>query len=187
MKIKTTFEDDAFQRLQSQLKNTLSPKQLRKQTYIVLSKTGAGHKTDVAKRVREMITAKSAEVKKSLMFQRPKQANNQVAKFTVKKTKPLPLGAFTSTQNKTGVSYKIDKTKGRKTAPGVFKIRRWNNDVFRRVPDKGKPYQLKRLYGVSPWGIYLEKIGVSWSKKKLNERMEKELARRIQFLLSKQK
>jgi len=187
MQVQTKFENDTFKRLQKALKNELSPKQLRKQTYIVLSKVGKGHSVDIAKRVREFLTVKSADAKKQIDFTKPTTGNKQSAKITIKHSSRPPLSAFTHRQTKTGVTYKLDKKKGRRQIKGAFKIQRWDDDVFVRDPDKGQPYRVVRKYGASVWGSYKKNVGVKWSRKQINKRMKTELSRRVQFLLHKQK
>lgn len=162
--------------LEQYLKDT--PKEIPKQTVIVLNQTAKDHKRDISKQVRTMVAINAKGANEVLGIRRATKGK-MVATVIVKPGFRPSLKRFSAKQTRAGVSYKIDKNNGRKTIPGAFgpNINRLGNHVYKRDGKK-----LRKLRGVSPWGVYTKNNLSAWTEKQVQEALQKRIQRRIRAL-----
>lgn len=163
-----------------------SEKKMRLQLKIAVNATASKTKGNMAKQVAKELATAQKNIKPTLTVKQKADANQKVptAIVTQKETSRIPLRDFGSRQNKKGVSFKISKTKGRKTVtgafqgpkPGVMKAS-WRGRVFRRVGSARLP--IVQLFGASPWGVFkkqkLKAPTVKESRKELRRQVDRRL------------
>ena len=160
-----------------------APKQIPKETMIVLNLTAKDHKRAISKRVRSFVAIDTKGANESIAIKKATKGRLTATVRIDPGFRPS-LKRFKAKQTKAGVSYKIDKKGGRKTVAGAFgpNIPRLGNHVYKR--ENGK---LKQLRGVSLWGVYLKRNMIYWSDKEVREALEKQVQRRIRALIFKAK
>jgi hypothetical protein len=129
---------------------------------------------------------KKDEAEKPLSIRGTATAENLSATVTLRKTKRLGLRHFGAKQNKTGVSYKISKTGGRKRVdgafqgpkPGVMKMS-WKGNAFKRVGKQRLP--IIKLQGVSAFGAYAKNELSGPQVKVIEAELTKQMERRIKL------
>lgn len=155
------------------------PKELR----IVSWKTAKKTKSIIAKDVVKELAVTQKIVRAQLVEKRVGKTGSSV---TVKKSRRIPLRDYKARQTKAGISYKISKSKGRKTIPNAFKgprpgltFARFQGHVFGRMTNERKP--IKILYGPSPWGVFAKSQMRVQTKPKIKNELRKQLAERVRF------
>lgn len=158
-------------------------KNLSKELGIVAWKTARKGKSLVAKDVTKELAVTQKVVKKELAA---KRIGKTGAEVTIDKSPRIPLRDFKARQIKRGVSYRISKTKGRKTIPGAFQGPRpgqmnvkWRGRVFKRTGKKRLP--IIQLYGPSPWGVIVKNRRIRPIANQLNQELRKQLAERLRY------
>lgn len=110
--------------------------------------------------------------------------------LNVKPGRRISLKYFGARQTKAGVTYKIDKKGAKKTLNkgfmgpklGVMAVK-LKGHPFVRVKDKRKPVAM--AVGVSAWGAFAVNEYPARTKEYAQEQLEKNVARRVNFLLLK--
>lgn len=130
-------------------------KNLDKEIKIVNGKTARRGKSIIAKEVQKNVAVKQKDVRKHI---KSMSLGKRSAAVDLENSPRLPLRDFGARQTKAGVSYKIDKSGGRKTIKGSFQgpkpgqvLAKWNGRVFVRDGKKRTP--IRQLFGVSAWGV----------------------------------
>lgn len=143
-------------------------------------------KGDISKAIRQELAAPAGAVNKLIAITRRANAGSLSASVQLKKTKRIPLRDFGARQNKTGVSYKISKTSGRKTVKGAFQGPRpgvmkasWKGNVFKRAGAARLP--IIKLMGPSPWGVFVENNLTPLQVKAIEAELRKQIERRIKL------
>ena len=143
-------------------------------------------KVKIGKDIRAVVAIKTAEAKKPISIKAKASAQQLSATVTLKKTKRLGLRHFGARQTKTGVSYKISKTSGRKSVAGAFQgptpnIRKmsWRGNVFKRVGESRLP--IIQLKGVSAFGAYAKNELSGPQVKTIEAELVKQMERRIKL------
>ena len=169
--------DDAIKALSKLVKN------LSKEIQIVNGKTVKRGKSIAAKEVTQAVSIPQKVVRK---YVKSELVGDRSAVLSLEKSKRISLKEFGARQTGKGVTYKIDKTGGRKTVVGSFvgprvgltsvKLR---GHVFKR---KGKSrLPVVKLHGPSPWGVIKKNKRVLAVKKKLQEELKKQMAERLRY------
>jgi hypothetical protein len=143
-------------------------------------------KLQIGRDIRATVAMKKDQAEKPLSIRGTATAENLSATVTLRKTKRLGLRHFGAKQNKTGVSYKISKTGGRKRVdgafqgpkPGVMKMS-WKGNAFKRVGKQRLP--IIKLQGVSAFGAYAKNELSGPQVKVIEAELTKQMERRIKL------
>lgn len=143
-------------------------------------------KLQIGRDIRNTVNLKKDEAEKPLSITATASENSLQAVVTLKKTKRLGLRHFGARQDKTGASYKINKTGGRSRVkgafagpkPGVVRMK-WKGNVFKRVGKSRLP--IVQLKGVSAFGAYVKNDLDEPQVKMIREELTKQLERRIKL------
>ncbi len=171
-------------------------KSLTKEIAGAINATAKKTRLDMGRQIREAINLKKEASEKPISVRAQASATSLVAVVHLKKENRYGLQEFGAKQNKSGVSYKIGKSGGRKTVPGAFMgpkpgqlAPRLYGGVWKRMGDKrkmtkglrqGKLAQpIFKLYGVSPWGAWkgnhMEVVQVEAVSKELTKQIERRI------------
>lgn len=153
------------------------PKEMR----IVSWKTAKKTKSLIAKSITQELATPQKVVRSKLTQVRSGPTGAEV---TLKKTARISLRDFGARQTKKGVSYKVSKTKGRKTIASAFIIKKFGGHVFKRV-SKVRTSHTQR-YGPSPWGVFVKKQKDNQVMPKVELELHKQLAERLRYQKLKQ-
>ena len=164
-------------------------KEVRRNVAVAINETSKTGKAGIAKKIAAELAVAQKIIKKE-MSNTKANATNLTSNLRLKKTNRISLRYFGAKQNKTGVSYKISKTKGRKTIagafqgpkPGAMKVS-WRGNVFKRVGKERLP--IVKLNGPSPWGVFAVNRMTKKQEEELRIELEKRVERRIRFLTLK--
>ena len=180
--------------LESTLQGSL--KMLPRQVSTAINKTRTRAASIMAKSVVKELAVKQRAVKDVIDQGQRSTPKTLRSKLTLMAGERLPLKEFKPRQTRRGVTYKISKTKGRKTVKGGFIVNSLGSHVFarsgpkRRVRsgrNKGLMKQpIYKKYGVSPWGVYVKQDVDPDVRRQINEELRKQIAERIRFLRLKQ-
>ena len=143
-------------------------------------------RTEISKGLRQHINIKAGDLKPVLQVGRSKQG----ASITLKESQRISLRYFGATQNSKGVTYKMNKGKGRSFIEGAFQGPRpgavkasWKGNVFKRVGKERLPIQ--KLMGASAWGVFVDKGMYKPTEKDLTQKFGQRLRHEIDFLINK--
>ena len=182
--LKIGVDSDQLKKLQKVLGS--NQRKLPREINSAINKTLTKVQGFVAKEVTQEVAVSQKVVKKSLASKRSIASSLQ-GTVTLKQTRRISLRDFGARQTNKGVSYKISRTKGRKTVlgafqgpkPGVMKAS-WRGNVFKRVGKKRLP--IVKLSGPSPWGVYVINGDDPVVRKKARQELRKQIDRRLRFL-----
>ncbi len=148
-------------------------------------------RTEISKGIRQHINIKAGDLKEQLKVDRHKKG----ASITLSETDRLSLKYFGATQNGKGVSYKINKGRGRGFIPGAFIVPSLGGHVFERRGAKVKMtkgrYQGKnkqriyKLMGASAWGVFVVRSMYKPTEDDLKQKFNQRLRHEIDFLIAK--
>jgi hypothetical protein len=161
-------------------------KSLTKELAGAINDVGKKTKLDMGRNIRKKVAIPKDEVEKPLSIRARATEANLSAVVSLKKTPRLGLRHFGARQDKRGVSYKIDKTGGRKRVnsafqgprPGVMRMK-WKGNAFRRVGPSRLP--IVQLKGVSAYGTYKKNEMAGPQVKSIETELTKQLERRIKL------
>lgn len=143
-------------------------------------------RTEISKGIRQHINIKAGDLKPVLELGRHKKG----ASITLRESQRLSLRYFGATQNAKGVSYKINKGRGRGFIEGAFQGPRpgvmkasWKGNVFKRVGENRLPIQ--KLMGASAWGTFVVKGMYKPTEDNLRGKFNQRLRHEIDYLISK--
>jgi hypothetical protein len=146
-------------------------------------RVASGAKTKVSKELRQVVAIKAGDINKTLKTTNHKRG----AVFAILETDRIPLKYFGARQTAKGVSYKLDKAKGRSFIAGAFgpNIPRLGNHVFKRQGKARKP--IVKLFGVSTWAVFIEKKMYKPTEGDIQKKFEDRLKHEIGYLIAKAK
>lgn len=163
---------------------------LDKELGIVAWKAGKKAKSIVAKEVTKELAVKQAVVKKHVTVKRLFEGSSAIS-VRIDKSKRIPLRDFKARQIKSGVSYKISHSQGRKVVPKAFQGPKpgrmnvkWRGRVFKREGKRRLP--IYQLFGPSPWGVMQKHKMKPDIKAEMRIEIRKQLAERIRVKTLKQ-
>jgi hypothetical protein len=143
-------------------------------------------RTEISKGIRQNINIKAGDLKPVLLLGRHKKG----ASITLKENQRISLRYFGATQNSKGVTYKMNKGKGRSFIEGAFQGPRpgavkasWKGNVFKRVGKERLPIQ--KLMGASAWGVFVVKSMYKPTESDLMQKFNQRLRHEIDYLISK--
>ena len=161
-------------------------KKVSREIKIAINATAKKTKVLMSKQIRRELasTVKASVVKELIKIGAPATESYLSTKVVLRESKRLPLRDFGARQNKSGVSYKISKQKGRSVVSGAFQgptpnIRnaRWRNRVFKREGKARLPIQ--QLWGPSPWGVFVKQRYKPETVKETQDELRNQINRRI--------
>jgi hypothetical protein len=170
-----------------------SDKKIRRQLTIAVNATSKKTQGGIAKQVATELATAQKNIKKAIKIKKKASNSEKVPQAIVSQTetKRIPLRDFGARQNKKGVSYKVSKSKGRKTIQGAFQGPKpgvmkssWRGRVFKRVGKSRLPIQ--QLFGASPWGVFVKNKMKKPVVKESKQELIKQIERRIRFLKLKE-
>jgi hypothetical protein len=164
-------------------------KDLKKNLAVVINETSNTGKAGIAKKIAAELAVPQKVIKQEIKNTKATALLLQ-SNLRLRKTSRISLRYFGAKQNKTGVNYKISKTKGRKTIPGAFQGPKpgaikvsWRGNVFKRVGKERLP--IVKLNGPSPWGVFVINKMTREQERELQKELEKRVERRIRYLTLK--
>lgn len=159
-------------------------KDLKRNLSVAINATLGKGKSSIAKEIATELAASQKVIKQQIVSSKATTTDLQ-GRLVLKKSFRPPLRDFGAKQNKSGVSYRISKTSGRKTIKSAFQVQKWGGRVFIREGKERLP--IRQLYGPSPWGVFVNpRRNLTETQKKLLEaELGKQIDRRIRFLLLK--
>jgi hypothetical protein len=159
----------------------LAAAEIRKQTYIAMNQATADGKSAMAKAVQKEIVIAQANVKPFIKQTKRATASNLESELTVEEGKRISLKYFAPRKTRRGISYRIDRSGGRKELPGGFGLgpesRRLGGHVWTRTSKKRLP--IVKAFGPSAWGV----VAVKDLEVPVSEEMLKRFRRRLQARL----
>jgi len=158
-------------------------RQLPKELATAVNATAKKVSSEMSKQVRTELVVKAADVKKVLKVRRKATQQSIGAVVQLSESARLPLKYFNASQKRTGVSYKISKTDGRRTAPGAFISAKLGGHAFKRTGKARLP--ITKLYGASPGGVYTKKHMEIKTIRDGSTELTKQINKRIRFILLK--
>lgn len=186
--MQVSFENDSLNRLAAAV--AASGRSMRGEFAAAVNKTSNGTKTPISKEIRKELVVKASVLKEKIRVVRKATKSVLVGVVALRKSQRIPLRDFSARQTKAGVSYRISRTEGRKTVLGAFQgpkpgtvFRRFKGHVFVRVGSSRLP--IRHLQGPSPWGVFVRRRMQKPIVVDAQQRLEKEIARRIQFNIFK--
>ena len=170
-----------------------SDKKVRRQLAIAVNATSRKTQGGIAKEVAKELATAQKNIKKTITIKKKADGKDKVPSAVVSQTqtKRIPLRDFGARQTKKGTSYKVSKSRGRKTIngafqgpkPGVMKSS-WRGRVFKRVGKSRLPIQ--QLFGASPWGVFVKNDIKKPIVKESKRELIKQIERRIRFMKLKE-
>ena len=170
-----------------------SDKKIRRQLTIAVNATSKKTQGGIAKQIATELATAQKNIKETIKIKKKASNSQKVPQAVVSQTETdrIPLRDFRARQNKKGVSYKVSKSKGRKTIQGAFQGPKpgvmkssWRGRVFKRVGKSRLPIQ--QLFGASPWGVFVKNKMKKPVVKESKQELIKQIERRIRFLKLKE-
>jgi hypothetical protein len=163
---------------------------LRKELAVACNATAAKSKSIIAKQIGNELAVPQKIIKTTISQSKKANESNITATVEVRKDRRISLKEFGARQTKAGVSYKISKTRGRKSIPGAFQGPRpgrinvkTKGNVFKRVGKSRLP--IVKLYGPSSWGVFVVGKKQGPSVTEIEAELKKQIDRRIRFIALK--
>ena len=179
-----TIQDKGLAQLEKTLKDT--PKRIPKETATAINKTAKVHATAIGKELRTKVNVTVKGSKQAIELGDKANKNKLATTVTVKKLARPSLKEFKAKQTKAGVKYSIEKGGERGHVTNAFgpKIDKLGNHVYVRTTHRRGP--LLKLRGPNMVSVYKKHNMEPWSKKLVRVQLQKEIDRRVQFILFKQ-
>ena len=164
------------------------PKKLRQ----VSSKTATYGKSQIGKMIvnEAGLNVKQSEAKKDIKISKGATSATLVlkktARLSLKRFKPKQYGKRKSGKNKGagGVSYKLKKGQSATRIAGAFILPTKGSHVYKRIGKSRLP--IAKLHGPSPWGVMRANNRLVVLRKRIRERLQKELVEAIRYNTLKQ-
>jgi hypothetical protein len=163
-------------------------RKLRTELAIAVNQTAAKGKRIIAKEIGNELATAQKNIAKEISTGRKANAVDITSTVEVKKTSRIPLREFGARQTKKGVSFRVSKSKGRKTVAGAFQVPRpglmnakWRGRVFKRLGKSRLP--ITQLMGPSAWGVFVVGKKIGPSSEQVEAELKKNIDRRIKFIM----
>jgi hypothetical protein len=186
--IDIVWDKSQINRLKKLLQETKG--KLSKELAVAVNATAKTGKSGVVKEIAKELAVTQKVISEKVSIKGKATATQLQSTVTLKKSRRISLREFKPKQNKSGVSYKISKTKGRNHVagafqgpkPGVMKVS-WRGNAFRRLGKSRLP--IVKLKGPSPWGVVKTRDKEKPLSKDMQAELKKQVERRIRFLTLK--
>jgi hypothetical protein len=136
-------------------------------------------RTAISKGIRQNINIKAGDLREQIKVDRHKQG----ASITLKETDRISLKYFGAKQNKKGVTYKINKGKGRGFIKSAFVSQKLYGHVFKRVGKNRLP--INKLMGASAWGVFVVRGMYKPTGRDLSSKFNDRLKHEVGYLIEK--
>lgn len=163
-----------------------SGRKLPQEIAIAINATARKAKVEMSREVRKELAVPAKSVKKTISTKSKATKSKLGSVVSLRQSNRIPLRDFKANQTRAGVSYKISKSGGRRTAVGAFQgpkpgvqLARWKGHVFARAGRSRLP--IRKLYGVSPWGVFVKNKMEQPVGKATEKELAKQITRRIRF------
>lgn len=160
---------------------------LRKELSVACNATASKGKSIIAKQIAKELATPQKNIRATISQSKKAKDSDISATLEVRKDRRISLKEFGARQTKTGVSYKISKSRGRKSIPGAFQGPRpgrinvkTKGNVFKRVGKARLP--IVKLYGPSTWGVFIVGKKQGPSVDEIEAELKKQIDRRIRFI-----
>lgn len=159
-------------------------KKLRRELNIAVNKTAKITRNAASKGIREELAAPAKAVNRTISLATVATETSLVSGISINKTKRIPLRDFRARQGRRGTSYKISKSKGRKTIADAFQgprpgVMKWGGRVYTRAGKAKTP--IIQQYGPSPWGVAIKKKLKGPLAKDAKRELRNQVERRIKY------
>jgi hypothetical protein len=183
--VKITIAASDIARLKKAIEDT--GRSLRKELSIACNQTANKSKSIISKQIASELATSQKTIRTTIRIAQKAKDSEIQAVVEVKKEKRISLKEFGARQTKKGVSYKISKSRGRKTIPGAFQGPkpgsinvRTKGNVFKRVGKSRLP--IVKLFGPSSWGVFVVGKKQGPSVAETEAELKKQIDRRIRFI-----
>ena len=157
---------------------TDGPKKLRRETATAINATAKRTINMLSKEIGKELATPQKAIKTTIKVASKASQNKLGATVRQRPTSRVSLKEFSARQTKKGVSYRISKTKGRKTVPGSFIVGKLGNHVYKRKGNASLP--ITKLKGPSPWGVTVKnKLDELVAQRDVEPELLKQIDRRI--------
>ena len=160
---------------------------LRKELAVACNATASKGKSIIAKQISKELATPQKNIRATISQSRKAKDTDISATLEVRKDRRISLKEFGARQTKTGVSYKISKSRGRKSIPGAFQGPKpglinvkTKGNVFKRAGKARLP--IVKLYGPSTWGVFVVGKKQGPSVDEIEAELKKQIDRRIRFI-----
>lgn len=183
--ITITIDPRQIAAMKSAIENT--GRKLRKELAIACNQTANKGKSIIAREIGKELATAQKNIRTVIRLSKKASPTDATATVEVRKESRISLKEFGARQTKKGVSYKVSKTKGRKTVlgafqgpkPGMINVRTKGN-VFKRVGKSRLP--IVKLMGPSAWGVFVVGKKQGPSTQEIEAELKKNIDRRIRFI-----
>lgn len=169
---------------------TAAKKSLPRELAAVINKVAKRTEKSISMEIRKEVVVTAGSLKSKIKNRQKASAGSPSAVVGLNHENRLGLQHFKARQTKTGVSYKISKTGGRKSIAGAFMgpkpgilAPRLYGGVFKRVGAQRLP--IVKLRGVSPYGVYAKNEMSKEEVLRIENDLKTEMERRIQFNIAR--
>jgi hypothetical protein len=163
-----------------------SGKKFAKELAAAINDVARKTKVKIGKDVRTKVEMSVAESKKPLKAKQKATAQAPTAIVSIAKTRRLGLQHFKAKQDKSGVSYKINKQGGRQRIEGAFRGPKpgvikpsWGGIVLQRVGKAKTP--IVHILGVSAFGVYAKNNMKKEQTVLIRQQLTQQMERRIKL------
>ena len=186
--MRVTIDPGQIAAMKAAIENT--GRNLRKELAVACNATAAKGKSLIAKQIGKELATPQKNIRATISQSKKAKDSDISATLEVRKDRRISLKEFGARQTKKGVSYKISKTRGRKSIPGSFQGPRpglinvrTKGNVFKRVGKARLP--IVKLYGPSSWGVFVVGKKQGPSVTEIEAELKKQIDRRIRFIALK--
>lgn len=186
--MRVTIDPGQIAAMKAAIENT--GRNLRKELAVACNATAAKGKSIIAKQIGKELATPQKNIRATISQSKKAKDTDISATLEVRKDRRISLKEFGARQTKAGVSYKISKSKGRKTVPGAFQGPkpgsinvRTKGNVFKRVGKSRLP--IVKLMGPSSWGVFVVGKKQGPSVTEIEAELKKQIDRRIRFIALK--
>lgn len=158
-------------------------KNLDRELVTAINKTAKAGVGLMAKQIGKDLNLPQREIKKGIRVTKRANKGSKSGQVTLRESKRPGLQHFKARQTRVGVSYKLLKSEGSRSVKSAFmgpkpgvKAPKLYGGAFIRSGDSRLP--IRKLHGISPWGLYVKKHMDDETKKKLSDRLSKEIQKR---------
>lgn len=183
-----SFRNDSLNKLVDAVRE--SGRSMRGEFAAAVNRATRGTKVPISREIRKELVIKASAMKDQIRVTRKATKQSLMGVVRLDKSERISLKHFGARQTKAGVSYRISKSKGRQVAAGAFQgpklgvmFAKFKGVVFARIGKAKLP--IRKLMGPSPWGVFTRRKMQKPIVADAQQRLEKEIARRIQFNIFK--
>jgi len=183
--VRISIDPSQIARMKKSIEDT--GRNLRKELAVACNATASKGKSIIAKQISKELATPQKNIRATISQSRKAKDTDISATLEVRKDRRISLKEFGARQTKTGVSYKISTSRGRKSIPGAFQGPKpglinvkTKGNVFKRAGKARLP--IVKLYGPSTWGVFVVGKKQGPSVTEIEAELKKQIDRRIRFI-----